>query len=129
MTFHLRIEMASDVFGHFFHQTQVNFLDLAAFAANEMVVMPRFDVPANVISFSLIFIRGGQQNPAPGQTVQNPVNRGQSNTSELFLQFCLHLQRVKQTAAFQKQLDDGANFGRDAPVIFLEPVNINVDGR
>ena len=102
MTFHLRFEMASDVFGYFFHQTQVDFLDLAAFAANEVVMMPRFDVPANVISFFLIFIRGGQQNPAPGQTVQNPVYRGQPNTSELFLQFCLHLQRVKQTAMFQK---------------------------
>jgi hypothetical protein len=129
MTFHLRFEMASDVFGYFFHQTQVDFLDLAAFAANEVVMMPRFDVPANVISFFLIFIRGSQQNPAPGQTVQNPINRGQANTSELFLQFCLHLQRVKQTAAFQKQLDNGANFGRDAPVIFLEPVNINANGR
>ena len=129
MTFHLRFEMASDVFGHFFHQTQVDFLNLAAFAANEVVMVARFDVPANVISFFLIFIRGGQQNPAPGQTVQNPVNRGQSNTSELSLQFRLHLQRVKQAAAFQKQLDDGANFGRDATVIFLEPVNINVDRR
>jgi hypothetical protein len=44
MALHLRFEMAFDVFGYLFHQKQINRLALAAFLADDAMMMSRFNV-------------------------------------------------------------------------------------
>ena len=102
MALHFRFEMAFDVFGYLFHQAQINLLDLAAFLADEVMMMSRFNVMADEIAQLAVFVRGGQKNPATGKPLQYPVNRGKPNTLELLLQACLHLEWIKQAPAFEE---------------------------
>jgi hypothetical protein len=99
---HLRFEMALNIFGYFFHQTQIDFFNFATFAADEVVMMSGFNIMAYEIAQLAVFIRSSKKNPATSKTVQNSINRGQADAFELLLQPGLHFKGIKEAPAFEK---------------------------
>ena len=85
MALHCRFEAALDEFRDFLHQAQIDFSNLPALATDKMVMVLRFDVPANKIAEVPVFVGCGHEYSATGQTFQDSVDCWQSNAFELLL--------------------------------------------
>ena len=127
MALHGCLEMALDVSGNLVHQAQIDFLYPAAFAADEVVVVPVFNSPTNEIAQLAVFAGSGDQNAVVREIFQDPIDGRQADAFETLLQSRLHFERVKDGLVLQKQFDDGPHLRRDAMTIFFEPINVIVN--
>jgi hypothetical protein len=128
MAFDRRFEVTFDELRDLFHQAQIDLINFPAAAANEMVVVPRFEVPADEIAQVSILARGSQKDSATGQIFQYPVNRGKSHAFEVLSQLCLHLEWIEYRPLFQKQFDDRPNFGRDPVAMAFQSRDVILSG-
>ena len=124
---HGRLEVPLNVFGNFVHQAQVDFLHLAAFLADEVVMVFVFDPLTDEVAELPVFVCRRHQNSATREIFQYPINGGQPDTLEPFVQFRLHLKWIKNGCAFQEQFDGGPHLGRDAMTIFLQSGNVSIN--